>query len=361
MDISISDVQKAKYLPALHEFSTSYKAALDIRSNLAFLIHYGRERLDFGMRQWSEVDGFPLFDYNDPYIPYEAKNLYFTAANAIYIRQPNEMCPWNILPESLNEIYFKNMLEGIKEYEKGGYRFNKGMAYANLGVAQAAQMKLDEGFANILKALIEDRGYSPDTAPEHGLRKNPLFLQFEERFVIDQLSLYVVKLGLREENKASNFIEEFLASLKDDQCLFFECTIVRIIQNWEIWQEKANNFTSNRLLTYIQDLCLFTEDLLKSKGFKGTLRPMIKEAFGVVCEKGCRADSLNDNISKHMDEKDIDAKCLRVLLTIRNFSSHNIAGGTSRDYFYKYYDEILMEILRAIFKIHEPSILTSTA
>ena len=57
------------------------------------------------------------------------------------------------------------------------------MVYANLGIAQAIQLRIDEGFANILKALDEDRGYEP----------NYVFYDYRIRRVAEAL-LYCAKL-----------------------------------------------------------------------------------------------------------------------------------------------------------------------
>lgn len=167
MKISVSENQQGKYSLILHESSIPLGFALAIEKNLKLLIDYGLERLDFGMTQWAEVDKFPSFNYDVPHDPYVTKDFYFSATNAIFVRDPKkQICPWNVLPSSLSEIYFEKMLKLIKEYENrfkslynSEYHFNKGMVYANLGVMQAAQRKIDEGFANIRKALDEDKGY----------------------------------------------------------------------------------------------------------------------------------------------------------------------------------------------------------
>lgn len=361
MQISISKAQEKKYHLTWPEFSLPYKSAFDLMSNFNFILTYGSKRLDFGMRQWAEVDQFPPFDPDDPYFPYETKNLYFSATNAIHMCESNQKCPWTVLPSCLSEKYFDHMLKKIKDYEhprkkdkKSEYRFNKGMVYANLGVAQAAQMKIDEGFANILKALDEDRRYLTKPS-EYELFLSKLFTQFEDK-IVKRLSDYVARLGIKNDSKAPKFVDEFLASLTADQRAFFDYTFARIMQNWDVWHDKENRFTSNRLLAYIQDLCLFAEDLLKGKGFQDTLRPMIKTAFGIKCAPGrCEANrlkKLEENLCQHFKETDPTARCLRILLTLRNFSSHNISGGTKADYFYKKYENILMEILGAIFKIY---------
>ena len=142
MKITISEDQIKKYYLTLHERTIPFKSARDIISNLNVILSYGLERLNFGMQQWAETDKFPSFDYKDSYEPYDMKNRYFTATNRIFIDE--KTCPWNILPPSISELYFSKMLKQIKAYEQNylnnkkiEYKFNKGMAYANLGVAQA--------------------------------------------------------------------------------------------------------------------------------------------------------------------------------------------------------------------------------
>jgi hypothetical protein len=364
MEISISEEQKKKYYPTLNELTVSLKSALDLKTNLELILRYGLERLDFGMRQWAEVDKFPSFNHKKPYVPYDTKDLYFLATNAIYLRGPNQQDPWKVLPPCLGEIYFSYMVRRIREYENShknrnrGYRFNKGMVYANLGVTQASQKKMDEGFANILKALDEDAGYSKPEARRYALFRRELFSQFEKDYVIKDLSKYVSKLKIKNENEAPMFVKRFLKSLSADQRSFFDYNFARIMQNLDIWNDKENRFTSNRLLAYSQDLCLFAEDLLRRKEIEGrTLDKLIKKAFPKVRHAldNCGAKSMKElskNLRNHFKETDLDLRCLRILLTLRNFSSHNIAGGTKASYFYKEYENVIIEIFRAIFKIY---------
>jgi hypothetical protein len=366
MQVSISEDQKRKYHPTLHESSIPLKSALDIMSNLDLILSYGLDRLSFGMQQWAEVDKFPSFDYKDPYIPYELKNFYSLATNSLFICKPGEKCPWTILPPSLCEIYFDTMLKTIKDYEhsyknekKSEYNFNKGMVYANLGVAQASQMKIDEGFANILKALIEDFGYSSSNKPEFDTFKRILFTQFENRYVKEHLMTIIPKLNILGVSQVEQFVNDFLDSLNDDQRAFFNFTFARIIQNWGVWKDKENSFTANRLLAYTQDFCLFNEDLLKSKISKRvlktksywTLKDLIPKKFPKINIANCGAntmDELDNKLPAELKRQDPKEKCLRILLTLRNYSSHNIRSGTGSDCFYACYEEIFRELVRAM-------------
>jgi hypothetical protein len=152
-----------------------------------FLFQYGLWRLGYGMTQWKDVDHKPPFDSlgRTPSYPYGEKDHYVRASNNLWY-----LTMWRFYP-SLNEMYYSLLLSEVKAFEKTqSFAFNKGMIYANLGVAQSAQMKLDEGFANILKALIEDSPYSENT-PEYNLRRRHLFTQFEILYVKNRLQTII--------------------------------------------------------------------------------------------------------------------------------------------------------------------------
>jgi len=346
-----------KYGVSFPEIELFLKATNELFSKMQFTLDYGKLRLEFGMNEWVETDKKPSFDIENPPYPYGEKNLYINASNNLCFSSM-----WKKVPMALCEIYYGELLKEtkIKEAEisrkiNEQYFFNKGIAYANLGVAQTSQMKLDEGIANILKALDEDRGYSKGSKPEFDLFRRNLFSQFES-WVIDHLFTYISKMSEINIDDVKKFIEDFLEFLSSDQRAFFDYTFMRIIQNLSIWNEKENRFTSGRLLAYIQDLCLFGEDLLKTKGFSGTLNPMISTAFKGIALNNCGGGSLedlNDNLISHFKEPNLKHRCLKILLTLRNFSSHNIAGGDSKDFFYKNYKDILLHVLQAIVYIYK--------
>ncbi len=150
------------------------------------------------------------------------------------------------------------------------------MVYANLGIALAAQLRIDEGFANILKALDEDRGYlGKGKKPSKEIFNNRLFRQTERVIIVDRLE---AQLGdLRRESQNYPKAYELLNSLSDpDQRIFFEYTFAKAIDNYEVWLEKPNRFSANRMIAYLQDMCLFSEDFLKRKGYTGMLNSLIR-------------------------------------------------------------------------------------
>jgi len=101
----------------------------------------------------------------------------------------------------------------IKQFENdNSYNHNKGIVYANLGIAQDAQKRIDEGFVNILKALDEDREYL-----EKGRNPAQEFFNsklFKEKMII-RSPLENQITHLRIEGEACPNAEEFLNGLSD--------------------------------------------------------------------------------------------------------------------------------------------------
>lgn len=347
-----------KYAEKIEETTRFYKSARAMMDALKSLFQQGVERLDFGMNEWKNVDTKPSFDatIKPPPYSYGEKNYYINASNNmwyIYLWQRMRV------PPAISELYYTALLNRIEEFRRNnnGFDFNKGIVYANLGVAQSAQMKLDKGFANILKALIEDYPYS-DTNPESNIWKNPLFTQFERQYVRIPLQTIISGLNMAEIASIESFIENFLGSLNNDQRAFFDYTFTRIKQNEKIWNERDNGLTANRLLAYTQDFCLFNEDFLKSKFSQADLSSLPRKELGYlippkfdVSPSGCSASEmgeLDNMLPSEMQKRNLKERCFRILLILRNYSSHNIGGGTNANYLYAKYDKILNELIRAM-------------
>ena len=348
-----------RYSETRDEVADFMKSSSRIAGGIDFLVQYGLWRLDFGMHCWKLVDKKPSFDpaIRPPPYPYNEKNLYVNASNNLW-----QSSMWRLYP-SLNELYYSLLLDKIREFRnrKSNFDFNKGIVYANLGVAQSIQMKLDEGFANILKALIEDSPYS-GTSPEYNLHRRDLFTQFEIQYVKGPLVNIMRKLGVLGTSAVDSFLDALFNSLNDNQRAFLDYTIARIAQNLEIWKEKENSFTSNRLLAYTQDFCLFNEDLLKSKFSQtelGTrphweLRNLVEGKFTGINLDRCSAKDMSEldtNLPSELGNPNLSEKGFRILLMLRNYSSHNVGGGNSRNCFYNRYDEVLAELVRAFYDI----------
>jgi hypothetical protein len=344
-----------KYAERRDELIHFRRSSANLLTELDFLLQYGALRLDSGMYWWKNVDNKPSFNpnSNSPPYPYDEKNLFVNASNNLW-----HATMWRSYP-AFSELYFSTLLTLIKEFKKnnGGFDFNKGIVYGNLGVAQSAQMKLDEGFANILKAIMEDMPYSATVNPQQNFWKSPLFEQFEKAYVKTPLQTLISGLSMAEITSIESFTESFLNSLNDSQRIFFDYSFIEINYNYKIWQEKENVLTANRLLAYAQDLCLFNEAFLKSKFSTSELTALrrhelgslIPPKFSVDCSS-CSAANISDldsKLTQEMAKLNLKERCLRILLTLRNYSSHNIEGGTGVNYFYAEYDKILAELVRA--------------
>ena len=81
------------------------------------------------------------------------------------------------------------------------------------------------------------------------------------------------------------------------------------------------------------------------------LNNLITTAFPGIDLSGCGASSykeLNEKLKPMYEETDKKKRALRMLLTLRNFSSHNVCSGEKEDFIFQYFDEVFKEVLRAI-------------
>ena len=328
------------------------RPAFDIVANYSFIVDCGVRTLRYNMLYCKDTLKLPQFDPDNPYEDYDDKNKYFAATNTICYSSL-----WIRRLFGLAEKYYEKMLGIIKEFEeKQGYNHNKGMVYANLGIAQATQHKIDKGFANILKALDEDRGYmGKEKDPVTEIFNNLLFRQLEKTIVEERLATQIS--DLKGDDQVYPTANEFLNRLTDPvQRIFFEYTYAKIVENHDVWKEKPNRFSANRMIAYLQDMCLFAEDFLKRKRHTGTLGPLIQSAFPGVDLSDCSAssyDELNRKLESHSQESSKRDRALKMLLTLRNFSSHNISAGESEDFIFRRFDNVFNEILRAVFCIYQ--------
>ncbi len=327
------------------------KSAYDIVANYNYIEILGRQILVNNMNYCKNNLKLESFDPDNPYEDYDLKNMYFSAAN--------NLCQFSLWRQGLYtfaERYYRALLAEIKKFEKtNDFNHNKGMAYANLGISQAIQLKIDEGFANILKALDEDKGYfKHGNKPTEEFFKTPLFTQLEKVLILNHLEKQINTLTTDGESCPSSV--GFLNGLTEsDQRIFFEYTFAKIMDNYRVWNEKPNRFSANRMIAYLQDLCLFAEDFLKRKGHAGTLGGLITSAFpGVDVRCGANSyDELNQKLEELLKETNKRDRALRILLTLRNFSSHNISAGESNDFILSEFEKVIKEVFRAIINIFQ--------
>lgn len=196
-----------------------------------------------------------VHDSYDPSKPYQEKNAYFERTRAYG--------GWLLTKGFYGEadLYYRRMLDSILEYEHATKKhFNKGMAYANLGIAQIAQGKFDAGIAHLLTAEWEDREIAK---PKEFILDSVLWQQFEDK-VFDYLIGYNGKPGINFTIDKP-FLETFSKSISREDRIFLQGTILAIIDNVSQLWIQANSFTFGRLYSFLKDICLLIESLLRDK------------------------------------------------------------------------------------------------
>lgn len=159
------------------------------------------------------------------------------------------------------DLYYRNMLNIILDYEQATQKhFNKGMAYANLGIAQIAQGKFDAGIAHLLTAEWEDREIAN---PKEFILDTSLWQQFEGRVYLYLMGLNG-KPGINFTIDAL-FLKTFFKSISREDRIFLQGSILTLGDNINQLKIQANSFTYGRLYSLLKDVCLLIESLLRDK------------------------------------------------------------------------------------------------
>jgi hypothetical protein len=297
--------------------------------------------------------------------PYDEKNAYFIE---LARRGQDHL----FLPglHWVAELYFITLLTEILKYEKSHDKhFNKGMVYADLGIAQMAIGKFDAGIANLLAADEEDRPFVNDP---HGILNSPLWKQFEQPVIVEYLIRFnqnsdaALKFSVDEA-----FLNNFFVNMDLQDCLFFEGTIWALIDNLRRDHSVPNVYTRGRLFSGLKDLCLLTEALLRKKQvIAGTLQSDAYITLPKLIENALSNQSSNltqnlntnannlkefvdnlENILSNASSPEIRrVYCLRL---VRNFTghhfdlSHSIVSPNGQSFF-DMYETTLTNILSAI-------------
>lgn len=197
-----------------------------------------------------DLDRFPAFD---PTKPYSEKNQYFIRTADYGLWTLNEGYGW------IADIFFRTMLDGIIAYEQRNQkRFNKGMVYAILGIAQIVQGKFDAGIAHLLTAESEDREVDP---PGHSILDEQLWGQFEQR-IFDYLVLFDNNLSFKVDVR---FLKSIFNGMNNSDRIFLQATILALLDNLKQNTVQSNIFTYGRLYSALRDMCLLIESLLRKK------------------------------------------------------------------------------------------------
>jgi hypothetical protein len=225
------------------------------------------------------------------------------------------------------------------------------MIYANLGVSQVAQGKIDEGFANILKAQIEDEPYHK-TDSSKSVFNLELYSQFEDgKAGQEGIKDYILKhsqLYQTEESKTIDkaFLSGLVSSLDTDSHILFISVVEKIRRHFIIFDDKDNRFTRLQIFLCLQDLCLSIENALKTKNKKkGMMKELLDGLFSTTSgrPRGWKPTfdanygfttshdetEFENNLKEIFNLPDSKARRLLVCCTVRNFSSQNLDVGNN--------------------------------
>lgn len=274
------------------------------------------------------------------------------------------------------ELYYEESLKIIRSYEvSSGKTLNKGMVYANLGIAQMANGKFDIGIAHLLTAEKEDQPVNPN----YDILNTRLWKQFEKPKIFD----YLISLNKHPDAGLGFKIDEpFLTNLvtgmEQQDRIFFEGTIWVLLDNLQQHQVLQNVYTSGRLFSGLKDLCLLIEALLRKKqivdgvitathkitlggkkGQPGLLSNALRKQQISYPQIGLNTSS--NDINKFLENLEnifdtaASAELRRVycLHLVRNFTGHhfslsNIATSPKGKTFFEMYDSSLINVLSTI-------------
>jgi hypothetical protein len=220
----------------------------------------------------TNLKDYPAFD---PTAPYPEKNAYFERISG----ETGNLFGYDGLVSDAEQFY-RTMVDTILEYEaQHGKIFNKGIVFANLGIALIAHANLDEGIHYLLLAAKEDSPYQHNP---HDILNGILWKQFEDRHIVPHL----LQLNVNPDSGLQfpvdeAFILNHLASLELPDRLLLETTLWTIYRNIEFNQVNSNDYTRGRLYSGLKDLCLLTESLLRKKQrLQGVIAPNAQITLG---------------------------------------------------------------------------------
>jgi hypothetical protein len=314
--------------------------------------------------EWLEEDmeRYPAFD---PAAPYKEKNAYFNRANNLFL-QRLRLNHWSA------EMYYNTMLLSILDYQKLTEKvFNKGMVYANLGIAQVIANKFDLGIAHLLTAQEEDRAINPS----FDILNSDLWEQFEHPVIFGLLSSlnsppYSANLSFDIDDA---FLEQLVTEMEQDERIFLEGAIWQISLNLSLNDERPNAYTRGVLYSGLRNLCLVIETLLRKRHY--ILFPTAKghrPSLWNFLQRGLRNQAVNDTyLNQFRDAEDTleflhnfegisnsgrsdEAKRLHYLCLIRNFTAHHldisetVASLSGNQFFDNYYETAFVNVLAAL-------------
>jgi tetratricopeptide (TPR) repeat protein len=303
------------------------------------------------------LERYPSFD---PDRPYPEKNEYFNELS----RRGHE----NLFSHGLHgeaELYYEALLKIILEYERTyNKKFNKGMVYANLGIAQMATGKFDAGIVHLLRAGEEDQPIAPD----FNILNTRLWKQFEN----SKIFYYLINLNMSPDAGLAFVDEPFLSDLvrgmEQQDRIFFEGTIWILRDNLHQHHAFPNAYTRGRLYSSLKDLCLLTEALLRKKQIVDrvittaseiTLHRLLVNVLSNdypqtdLKTKASNIQEFLNNLEPILENDKATLRYVYCLHLVRNFTGHHfdlsetITSPKGRTFF-ELYETVLTNILSAV-------------
>lgn len=298
----------------------------------------------------------------NPEAEYGEKNIYFNRANQVGLRLIIEGFP------NIAEIYYNNLLNIILEFESSNPKsFNKGIVYANLGIAQMAINKFNEGLPNLIKANQEDKAFK-DVSHKFGLFDSRLYKQFENKtfeMIHQDLNFFAGQKGI---TITEDDILNFLSSLDVESRLFITTIIRELKQNLTILNNNENRFTRILLFSNLKDLCLFIENYFKNIIENNLTLPNNKDLYNFInvifnskpwwselqqqwnLTRSANINDFEKNLQNISNKENMDIRRLLYLGCVRNFSAHYF--NVESYFLFSNFEAIYKNILGAIFWIY---------
>lgn len=308
---------------------------------------------------------------------YEEKDAYFAGAQKLVGQElydaevlPTPHLPVRVRLSGLAEAYYQAMLDYTIGYESvtGKPPYNKGMVYANLGIAQLSQGNLEQGLANLLRTDEEDKRWRG----KYSILGMDLWKQFEEPFIFVSFKKHA-KRAKASPQFTQQAVEDLRAGLRVPDWLLLVGTLWSIKYNLDPSRGPVTVYTRGRLYFYLLHLCVLTETLIRRQAIaKGlfrnrtvTLCPLLQKtssALGVrpfqpgkePKLKAKDMQSLIKGLRYALDPSFVFAeRAMRCLYVMRNYAGHHfdvslppvdVQGQPLHDDLFDLYEDVLAHV-----------------
>jgi len=225
------------------------------------------------------------------------------------------------------EVFYEQCLNMISDFEnKNGISLAKGMPLGNLGVAQIALGKTDQGVANLIAAKMDDQDYISGPI---SLKSFEMYQQFERK-TLEEMCFLCGGFPKAEIESAKRYLEKLDSKLENR--LFQFSILSRIRENLRVFNNnKTNPYPKAILFATVRDQCLLIEQILRDNGVSGKyFSDLLKNSKLIPDSNGCRQDNENDfdsNLIAILKISDDLERAFKLALCVRNFNNHRFLLG----------------------------------